>query len=233
MRYPTVEESKLAEIAPKLLENAPVAIATELSWVGTGEEMDSTLIDDLVATSRSAIRSEKRGPLARDRVEGELSGMLHRSLREVPPEVLEDAGWWRLLSVRLWDFVVWREEGAFESHDYRVYRRYIDGKLPSECVPLRMFLRAAIARVGDDYSLASAVNRGADLWRSHILRVRTGTAPALARAFIQQQVQDRMTTDELRPFASRLNRLWPNVVLNLYSEDEARDLLVELRESSV
>jgi len=233
MRYPTVDESKLAEIAPKLLEKTPIAIATELSWVGTGEEVDLDLIGDLVAASRSAIRNEKRGPLARDRIEGELSGLLHRSLRDVPPEVLEDPGWWRVLSVKLWVFVVWREEGAFDSHDYRRYRQYIDGKLPSECVPLRMFLRAAIARVGDDYSLASAVSRGADLWRSHILRVRTGTAPALARAFVQQQVENRMTTDELRPFASRLNRLWPNVVLNLYSEDEARDLLVELREQSM
>jgi hypothetical protein len=221
------------EWAPKLLEGVPMTMATEVTWVGAGEEVDLSAIDQLAAKICAGAEAKPKASRGstRDMLEGELAGSLHMTLRDVPPEMLDDPGWWRYLSVRIWEFVVWREADAFETGDYRKYRRYIDAKVSSECVPMRMYLRAAIARVGDDYSLASAVKKGSDLWRSHILRVRTGTAPALARALVMEQLSARMPTDELRPFASKLNRLWPNVVLNLYTEDEARDLLTELRQS--
>jgi len=95
-----------------------------------------------------------------------------------------------------------------------------------------MFLRGQISWDGTDYSLAWAIPKGSDFWRSHILRVKTGSAPTVARAFANRQVVSRLETDSLRELASRLNRTWSNVVLHLYSEAEATKLLDELAHDS-
>jgi hypothetical protein len=68
------------------------------------------------------------------------------------------------------------------------------------------------------------------LWRSHILRVRTSYAPALAAALVHRQADPnrRMTTEQLREFVKRVNRVASNVVLLLYDEGQAETLLNEL-----
>lgn len=234
MRYPVLTESKLTELSPKLLEGLQPAIATEQAWVGQGEEIDLDAIADLVSTIWTALGVFTRGDDAdeRDVLEGQLSGTVHATLSELPIEVLDDPGLWRYLSVRAWPFVSWRESKTFAKGGYDDYHRYIDGRSPTECVLMRMYLRGSIAFADGDYALASAVPRAVDLWRSHILRVRTGTAPSLARALVAEQERDRMPTSALRPFASSVNRLWSNVVINVYDDQEAAELIAELRDST-
>ena len=88
---------------------------------------------------------------------------------------------------------------------------------------------AEIGSTDGDYSLVSGVPAATDLWRSHILRVATCTAPPVTRALLREQLHDRMSTDELREVARRLNRLSTNIVLALYDEADATKLIAELR----
>jgi hypothetical protein len=91
-----------------------------------------------------------------------------------------------------------------------------------------MYLRAQAIGDGDDYALAGALPRSADFWRSHVLRVKTGTAPPLARSFARLQKDKAMVSEEIRPFARRMNRLWSNVVFHIWDDDDCDQLLAEL-----
>jgi len=159
--------------------------------------------------------------------EGRAAGDLHTALRDLPTEVLDDPGFWRFVSLaKFWWFIVDREAVPIGRGNHMTY---VDGTRPAECVPLRMFLRAQSIRDDDDYSLASSMDNATDFWRSHVIRVQTGTSPPLARSFASLQARVRMSsTPELRPFARRVNRLWSNVVINRLTEDEAAELLREL-----
>jgi hypothetical protein len=93
-----------------------------------------------------------------------------------------------------------------------------------------MYLRAQV--VQEDQSLASAVTRGTDFWRSHVIRVKTGSTPDLARAVTEQQRDDHMKVGPLREYAKRINRRWSNQVIHILDEDECRALAESEREPS-
>ena len=134
---------------------------------------------------------------------------------------------WRYLSLDLfWVFIQWRETKAFARGNYL---KYVDGRSSTECVLSRMYLRAAAVGGLEFAKYASALPRAADFWRSHVLRVRTGTAPSLVRAFVDTQRQQRLPTDLLRRFAKDLNRTWSNVVLTICHDDETQALVEEIR----
>lgn len=171
----------------------------------------------------------------RDRTEGRLAIRLHQALNHVDPAVLDDAGFWRYLALRhFWDVIRWREPKAFNGPDNTEKAiKYVDAIKPTESVLTRMYLRAVAigmneADPGDEGQLAYVLSTATDFWRSHVIRVRTGTAPPLVRAFVRRQERERMSTEPLRDFAKAINRTWTNVQLNEYDETEAADLLEEL-----
>ena len=92
-----------------------------------------------------------------------------------------------------------------------------------------MYLRVAALGGAEHADLAYHLPRAIDFWRSHVIRVRTATAPTLTRAMVKHQAADRLMTNDLREFAKRVNRTWSNMLLNLHSQPEAEDLLRELR----
>ena len=98
-----------------------------------------------------------------------------------------------------------------------------------KCVLTRMYLRMAALGGSQHVALAACLPQATDFWRSHVLRVRTGCAPALVRAMVEGQRNARLRTDDLREFAKRVNRTWSNVLLDLYTQEEAVELLTELR----
>jgi len=163
----------------------------------------------------------------RDELEGRAASDFYHALRHVPIEVLDDPGFWRYLSIALfWDFIAWREEEPFESGNYL---KYVNGRSNTEAVLNRMYMRAKA--VGEEHlHLANALEKSADFWRSHIIRVRTGTAPPLARSFVRMQRDDRLMTSQLRHFARELNRNWSNIELHLYDDEAASELLSDLRD---
>ena len=232
MKYPTVSKSKAKELALAHLEADSIGLDDDISWEGDGPELD---VDPLVALEdelRLDWGAFENGPKSTDRdlFEGKAAVRLHQvvSTLELSVTDLDDPGFWRYLTLaHFWWLVRWREPKAFASGDWARIRPYVDATNPTECVVLRMYLRGQITR--PDYDLAAKIEKGTDFWRSHVLRVRTGSARELARGFAAEQGDRRMPTDELRAYARRLNRVWTNVVLHTYDADEAQALLSELR----
>ena len=219
MIYPGLSRAKTQEFAGELLADKEIDVDQEIEWLGSGERMDLVHLSQLYPESLEHQWTEFcEGNQASDRdlFEGIAAGQLHKTVRNLPTEVLDDPSFWRYLSIaHFWWLVRWRESGTFKGGDYSKYRKYLDASNPIECVLTRMLLRGQIAlRDGDDYSLAATIPRGTDFWRSHILRVRTGTTPTLARAFVERQAENRLETTEIRAYAKQLNRVWTNVVLS-------------------
>lgn len=226
MRYPVLTRTKTEALAHLLVhEEFSPNWELEREWVGSGQDVDLAELAQVMTEFRSTFENlEVKSSSVPEELEGRFSGAVHRALRELPIEVLDDPGFWRYLSlVDFWWFVAVREAPAIGRGNVMTY---VDGG--KECVPLRMFLRGQAVRLDDDYALAEGLPKSADFWRSHILRVQTGTAPPLARAFVRLQMHTGMVSDRLRPFARRLNRLWTNVVFYTWTEDECFDLLYEL-----
>ncbi len=226
MRYPTLTLSDCRETAEEMLAGHTPAVDIMAKWLGTGEDID---MERISAASRRFHQewvghTEKKD---RDLVEGKLSPILFESLQDVPVAILDDPSFWRYLSLRFfWNFISWREQGAFERGNHM---KYINGRNSTECVLTRMYLRVAALGGLEHAHLAGAVPQSTDFWRSHILRTRTGTVPAVTRALVKMQCDHRMLTSDVRALARALNRTWTNVLLNQYTEDEAHDLIWELR----
>lgn len=240
MRVPILSAAKVPTVCESLIGGARSDFVEQhVDLMGDGLDLDVDRIADASDEFRKAhdVAAAGRGSSDPDRLEGEFGARVHALLSELAVEApaLDSPGFWAYLGTRhFWWFVTWRHPGPFASGPYSNYRRYVDGLNPAECVPLRAYIRARLVfdpRSNDPYGLVSAVPRGADFWRSHVLRVRTGTSPAIARAFARRQAEDRMGTDDLRAFARRLNRQWSNLVLHGYDEDDARRLLDELADS--
>lgn len=212
-----------------MLQGARPAIEPFVYYQGIGDDIDLTAIGEaqiLVHQELAYEMSHYTYDKDRDRLEGKAAVILYNSLHNINAAVLDDSGFWRYLSLKhFWHFIAWREEGAFKRDNFL---KYVDGENYSEGVLNRMFLRVC-ALGGSRYGhLAWMLPHATDFWRSHILRVRTGTAPPVTRALVRKYGEERLNTEELREFAKRLNRLWTNVLLNTYSDHEARDLIDEL-----
>lgn len=224
MRYPVITHSKCAELSAQLIEGREPSIDAHAEWIGIGDDIEFEEIADVAA----AITNEARGwtDRDRDRFEGRVSGRLHDALVGVPTEILDDRGFWRYMSLRyFWEFIAWREEGPFSKGNYL---KYVDAASNTESVLPRMYLRASAVGGGAHADLTGAIPNSTDFWRSHVLRVRTGSAAPVTRAFASKQAELRLMTDPLRETARRLNRTWTNVVLHLYDDDESGSLMSDL-----
>ncbi len=233
-RYPTLSRNKTILFLARLRDGEDVSeeIVIKREWVGSGDDLAHALLDGCREELKSTWELQHTKPMYkrdRDRLEGMLSGPLHAALKQLDIEVLDDPGFWRYLSLaHFWWLVNWREPPGERKAER--YLGYVDGSHPTECVLLRMYLRAQSVEFEGEYSLAGSLPDAADFWRSHVVRVRTGSAPEITRAFAQTQAAERMTTLPLRAFATRLNRMWTNIVMNTLDEKRAGHLIDELRD---
>jgi hypothetical protein len=232
MKYPVISIEELERLASERLAGTSVDVQNSISWVGADPEVDLGELASVGTELAEDLEQFKASDDAnlQDFFEGQAAGKLHAALRHLPLPVLDDPGFWRYVSAaHLWDLVVWRQSKTFDK-DWTEYRKYIDGRNHAECVALRMFLRGQIARRSDNYDLSSAVKKATDLWRSHIVRIRTSYSPLLAQGLVDQVVEHELTTDDVRPYAKRITRVASNVVLHTYDKDEVDHLLHELRD---
>lgn len=227
-RYPTLSRSDAIEVAMSLLVGTPSTIEDKVVWRGEGDDVDLLLLDHVLTTQRQDFeRSAKRDP---EVIEGRLAAAVYPMLACLAPTALDDEGFWRYLAVsRFWWFIEWREAGPLSRGNVATY---VDGRRPTESIPVRLFMRAHSARddSSDDISPAWALARSADFWRSHILRVRAVTSPSLVRAFVAFQEEHQLGSTEVRAIAKLINRSWSNLVLTTYDDIECRRLLEELYE---
>jgi len=201
---------------------------------GMGPEVDWQQVD--AAAEEMTALCSRLVPGDKDAIEGRMAVVLHRALAHVDHEVLDDDGFWRYLGLKyFWKVICWRQPEALGGKGSPTTALdYVDATKPTDCVLTRMYLRAVAVGLEDEPQAVSdeaahILPKAADFWRSHILRVRTATAPPLVQAMVAMQRDDRMATTELRRFAKRVNRTWTNVVLNVYDQDEASALLSDLR----
>jgi len=224
MRYPILSLSNLTEIADKRVQDIEVEVDPYVEWIGSGDHLDLVPIASVSASIVSGTESWSKDV---DKYEGMVSQTLYDVLSPLPIPILDDRGFWRYLSARFfWDFIVWRQRSSFIPGGK--YLTYVDGAKHTESVLVRMYLRAAALGGEDTSSLAGGIDNAGDFWRSHIIRVQTGFAPPLARSFAMKQKVDNLKTDPIRAAAKRLNRTWSNVILHMYDEDEASDIVDEI-----
>ena len=221
MRYPTLALSTVVQLTTRLVGGQDPPIDPHVEWAGHGDEVNLALIAETAAEITRDAREWTDND--RDRFEGKAAVQLLAALADVPAPVMDDRGFWRFLSVRyFWEFIAWREEDPFLRGNHL---RYVDAATNTESVLTRMYLRARAIGGGEHAELAEAVAQGTDFWRSHVLRVRTGSVPTVTRAFVKRQAEERLVTHSLRQAARRLNRTWANVVLHIYDDEEASRLL--------
>ena len=236
MRYPTATRSQCRDFGRARKSGDPCDVGAQ--WVGRGEEMDLSRIEAAAAEIRALMDDADQRATMRDQVEGEASAILYRALspdeatgyRSVGVAALDDPGFWRYLTLKwFWDFVEWRQWKKPERFRESTHLVYVDASNSTECVLTRMYLRMATLGGSEHENLASCLPHATDFWRSHILRVRTADAACLVRAMVEAQRDARLKTDDLREVAKRVNRTWSNLLLDLYTKEEAAQLLVEFR----
>ena len=231
MRYPTLSSSRSSELVADLVKGSAPSIDAVTSWRGDGESVDLESLDVVLEEGRRRLDEIGTDPsLTSDKepFEGELAIAVFAILHGLPAEVLDDPGFWRYLSLsRFWWYIAWREADPIANGNAATYT---DGRRNTEQIPLRLYLRAKSVAAGDP-ALAKDLKKCTDFWRSHVIRVRTGTAAPLASAFAEMQKGAlRLPTARLRAYARRLNRTWTNVHLGLYDAQRAKALVQELRE---
>ena len=231
MRYPTLSQSRCDEIARARIGGGDLPLAEQ--WVGDGQDVNLSRIED-AASEIDALMDEHGDTSDKDYVEGLASTMLYAALCPADPgatgvpdvPVLDDPGFWRFLAIRyFWKFVEWRQPKAFNNGKHM---RFLGAEQSRDTVLTRMYLRVAAAGGLPHANQAERLRESSDFWQSHILQVRTASAPALTRAIVERQSTDRLATEPLRSFAKRVNGTWTNVLLNLYDDEEAAELVDDL-----
>jgi hypothetical protein len=233
MRYPTLNPGRTDDLVGQQIQGLDVVVDNYSTWRGDGESIDFEPLDDILDGLKEDLGKLGIEPTLtsdKDPFEGKVAIATFPFLASLPPEVLDDPGFWRYLAAgRFWWFVQWREAVPIASGRVGTYT---SANRNTEQIPLRLFLRAKSISGGSDLSLAGALTKSTDFWRSHVIRVRTGTAPPVARSFAEMQANEltHLSTEPLRAYARRLNRTWTNVNLNLLDGDEAAALISELRD---
>ena len=228
MKYPFLSRSACAQLAGQKMEGADPSIDARVQWLGTGLSVDLAPLEEVADQLTDLVR--RRGDESdRDALEGSMAGRLLDAVEDIPIQVLDDPGFWRYLSLALfWEFIAWREAKAFAKGNYL---KYVECETSTEAVLTRMYLRANAVGGRAYYTLAAALPKATDFWRSHVIRVRTVTEPKVTRALVRAQMADRLSTESLRELARGVNRTWTNVVLYVYDESEAAALIAELRDA--
>ena len=224
MRYPVLSASKCTVLANQLLDGSAPTVDSAAEWTGMGDDIDLERIFDVAAAIRAGAREWTDRD--RDRFEGKACTKLYDALSAVPTEVLDDRGFWRYLGLRyFWEFIAWREEGPFARGNHM---KYVDASSSTESVLTRMYLRAQAVGGSGHAAIAGALPFATDFWRSHVLRVRTGSVPPVTRGFASKQEASRLETNSLRDVARRLNRLWTNIAFYTYDDDAAAVVIEDL-----
>ena len=178
-------------------------------------------------TGREAERvvpRDKSGDVAKDSVEGRLSCLLFEGLKDVDARVLTDPGFWRYLAVwEMFEYIEWRDGSDCGLPSFGAGTH----GLTWDCASKRMFVRGRIANEARSTESWQAVAQipGTDVWRSHILRVRTGESPQLACALLEAWDRREIRTKEIRDVAKRIKRLRSNLVFEIMDQTQIQSTL--------
>lgn len=190
---------------------------------------------------------EARGEPADDYLlEAFMASRVHRTLCDLPTEMLQDFGFWRYLALFPYCWYLQLREGgpsgvSVKPQDYGGRKPKSDDAAqhvetsPVYQLMLRTFLWGKVAfqeePLQDPYRRATLVNEtgGAvtDVWHSHLVRIQLGQLGALPHAFLDSICADPKanTTNPARDVEKRLTRMKHTVLFDVYDLDEARKLV--------
>jgi len=227
MRYRALTVGQVHDIVEVLATGERYGVDAVALERGEGDTPDEEALTAILAEFGAEL---EKGDFGDGEIfEGRFAAALHPWFSSIPTEVLDDPGFWRYLAVRhFWWYTAHREAGPISEGNFK---NLVDGTRPAEQIPLRMYLRTKSIDVDGDVALAGEIPKSTDFWRSHITRVRVGTAPVVARTFAEAKRDDtegRLKTDPLRRVARRLNRTWANTNLDVYEDEDAAALIAEI-----
>jgi len=232
MRYRSLTVGQSHEIAEALASGMQYGIDSVAVERGDGTELDESELLNVVGEFKERLEAGDDSDV--EIFEGELAARLHPWFVTVPLEILDDPGFWRYLAVKhFWWYTSQREATPISKGNIN---NLVDSTKPAEQIPLRLYLRTSAVDSDGDVALAGEIKESTDFWRSHITRVRLGSAPVIARKFAERKRDDserQLTTNPLRRVARRLNRTWANTNLDLYNEEDATKILDEIIEREV
>lgn len=232
MKYKVISKANAKLVHGLRANREPYLLVNYFDEVGSGEPLDMEMVEEARKRVEDCKLNHANGKAPGREFDAQASVALHESLR-IPSTVAADDGFWRWLAfAEFADIVDWRHPGGAgfsEASNYGI------GTIWNNLIA-RLWFRSEIVflpSADDPYDLAK---RGdVDLWRSHILRVNPGSCRNYARALVRFQCPDgtrsRLSVDEIREFAKRVNRLQATVALEVLSEDDAYSFVERLATS--
>jgi hypothetical protein len=225
MQYPTIGLNALQNFLVEVETEGLFIDPPQESTRGTGEDFFLKYKKSLYDLSEKlkVISSKKKSNSDLDEIEGKLSSEVFRLLYKLPTEILTDPDFWRYLcATTFFQFIIWRD-GSAEDLPARASFGASSKSITMDCVPFRMFNRGLInfELTGDLKDDSYASIPGTDVWRSHILRVKTSFSPNLTRNILEKLESGKLPTSLVRPLAKRLRRLRSNVIFEILEPEDA------------
>lgn len=228
MQYPTVSLNAIQGFLAEVAVEGEMADPPQYVLRGAGEEFFDKHLKVLRSFKESfakemAAADKKTNP---DEVEGRYAVKFFKAFHGLPVEVLTDRDFWRYLSSSyFFEFIIWRDGDSGKLPAYASFGAS-SRAVNFDCVPYRMFNRGLLNYLmtedhdDDSYSRVP----GTDVWRSHILRVKTSFAPDLVQSYIEKLESKKLPTGLVRPLAKRLRRDRSNILFEILDEDSATKL---------
>ena len=182
-----------------------------------------------------------------------MAAPFHQALSQLPIPVLDDPDFWRYLGLgplRWFTLACDLSYSHGDPHLARTSTELTSRADLREHPVLRTYLRGQMVQSGpdnDDYSAAMWLGQAAlaangawadtDALKSHLIRVRVGEAPFMAQAFLGAASDPYLPTGSardgtgVRSFIKLFRRARPQLVWEIYGQEEAAQLANELRET--
>lgn len=214
-------------------EEAPVSDGSAVDVLSVVD----ALMDDIQNRFSADKAAHQKQP---DGLEGALCGCIFQQLSGLPVAVLTSVGFWRYLATRpeMFEFIVWRDQDLKQPGKIPGNASFgltAPNSIDRDTVPWRMFNRALIsvkaASVNGKSPMETAEYAGSEMWKSHIMRVKTSFAPAyVAEVLSSLQSANGLKPSDIREsggnrtglnFPRRITRLNTNIVAETLGPDQA------------
>jgi hypothetical protein len=250
MSYPTLTARAADNLAGMLGRQVDEDERRKQLVMCEGPPFDAAAVIDAASRAQSEWIAEVQAREARGEafdeylLEAFMASRLHRTLRDVPTEILQDFGFWRYLALFPYCWYLQLREGgpslvAVKPQDYGGSKpngaHAAKEASPQYQLMLRTFLWGKIAFDKDDspdhYLRATLVNEtnGAviDVWHSHIVRIQLGQLGTFPHAFLDSICSDPKANgrDPARDVEKELTRMKHTVLFDVYDLDEARKIV--------
>lgn len=227
-KYPTIEIDKAKSSIEDFFAGGDWVIP-ETIWQGDGDKIpahffahfDSAVQAVLSNCKSSGLNEQKQ----REKFEVDLGPAIYDLVQNVDTKAIMDSRFWAYLTLtHAFEATNWRhpstKNGPPSLNNFGLVKSAI-----REGLLVRIYLRATLGYDTAENSFELAGVSGQDLWRSHIIRVKTGNAPLVVRAMLQDQLKKNHSVKVIRAAAKRLTQIRSNVLYETLDSEQATKLV--------